>query len=60
MERLQMTSETRLAHLLSHTSGLERGLFTRERALEAVGEAYLSQCFARANAEVADGKVRMV
>jgi len=55
MERLQLGSPS--SHLLSHASGLDRGLYSREKAMEVSGVQYLAHCYARAHYESADAKV---
>ena len=55
MERLQLGSPS--SHLLCHTSGLDKGLYSREKAVEVSGVQYLAHCYARADSESADAKV---
>lgn len=48
-ERLQLSSFS--SRLISHSSGLDRGLNSREKALEESGVHYLADCYTRANNE---------
>ena len=55
MERLQLSSFS--FRLISYSSGLDRGLYSREKALEESGVLYLADCYTRASNESADTKV---
>ena len=55
MERLQLSSFS--FRLISCSSGLDRGLYSREKALEESGVLYLADCYTRARNESADTKV---
>ena len=55
MERLQLS--TFFSRLICYSSGLDRGLYSREKALEGPGVHYLANCYTRANNESADTKV---
>ena len=55
MERLQLSAFS--SCLICYSSGLDRGLYSREKALEGPGVHYLANCYTRASNESADTKV---